>query len=102
MSELAIEQASRHSNGSFDPIGAHSAHNRPAFAYPALFSLILLTVFLIVVGILTGRHLRSQNDEAMLYAALGNASIPMLYWSRTLCNGSASAVRLRRDDLLAE
>jgi len=76
--------------------------------YPAPHLLLpcvaLMTILLLIANILIATRLQPQNEQAIVFAALGGGGMPTLFWSSGLCRSpslKASAVRLARSDLLA-
>lgn len=70
----------------------------------ALILPLLLVAFLFALGIMTGAHLHTQADRALLYASFGSMGMPMLLPSSDSCRRPlklGSVPRLRHADLLA-
>lgn len=79
------------------------AINRGNVSEVVLLPLILVTALLFALGLVTGWHAKTQNDHALIYAAVGGMGMPVLS-SASECRrpfGAASAPRLRHDDVLA-
>lgn len=75
-----------------DRIGRHEA---------LILPLLLLTAFLVVLGLMTGAHLHGRADRSLLYASFGSMGMPMMLNESESCRkppNSGSAPHFQHAD----